>query len=104
MLAIAIDLYGNIIAMPLGVLKSGLYRSPDPQIKGQRNHHAPGLTGFLGRRIPGTVINDQNINMKMKGTVPFFSRGQFPSGSSNITYLLDGTADIAALVESRDDD
>ena len=85
-LAVPVDLHGDVEAVGQGVAEAGLHGAADPEIEGEDEEPGPG--GFRDRTGPvvGAVVHDDDVEARI-----------------SCPDLLDHPPDRGGLVERRDD-
>ena len=64
MLAVGIDLRGQVVAVALRVLVPGLHRAADAEVERVPEHGRPRPLGLLGRPVGGAVVDDEDVEVR----------------------------------------
>ena len=86
MLAVAVDLHGDVEAVRERVAEAGLHGAADPQVEGEDQEPGPGGFGDRPGPVVGAVVHDDDLEARIR-----------------CADLLDHPADRGGLVERRDD-
>ena len=63
MLAVGIDLDGDVVAVVPGVLVARLYGSADAEVEGQLQHDRAGLAGHLRGGVARAVVDHSDVDV-----------------------------------------
>ena len=86
MLAVAVDLHGDVEAVGERVAEAGLHRSADPEVEREPEEPGAGRLGDRSGPVVRAVVHDDDLEVRIRGA-----------------DLLDHPADRGGLVERRDD-